>query len=187
MGKTCRQRRAPLFFQNIQADAALGIHVRVVHLGFEVHFRGLERVVGGELFVLGGGSDWGAGSVDGATRKTIIEEKPSMLFAQKIALQCRSATFQIGALASGHPGLPGARVAAYRSRRACAVLTDTLVCVDITRSSNYSGTYVNSHEEKPTLVRRVRRAYDGCVPVENVIVRSRAGAARGGRVLLQIL
>jgi len=83
MGKTCRQRRAPLFFQNIQADAALGIHVRVVHLGFEVHFRGLERVVGGELFVLGGGSDWGAGSVDGAKRKTIIEEKPSMLFAQK--------------------------------------------------------------------------------------------------------
>ena len=58
MGKTCRQRRAPLFFQNIQADAALGIHVRVVHLGFEVHFRGLERVVGGELFVLGGGR-WG--------------------------------------------------------------------------------------------------------------------------------
>ena len=183
MGNSYRQRRAPLFFQNIQADAALGIHVRVVHLGFEVHFRGLERVVGGELFVLGGGGG----------QSTALQEKPSLKknhqcsLRKKIALQCRSATFQIGALASGHPGLPGARVAAYRSRRACAVLTDTLVCVDITRSSNYSGTYVNSHEEKPTLVRRVRRAYDGCVPVENVIVRSRAGAARGGRVLLQIL
>lgn len=72
MGKTCRQRRAPLFFQNIQADAALGIHVRVVHLGFEVHFRGLERVVGGELFVLGGGVIGGRG------QSTALKEKPSL-------------------------------------------------------------------------------------------------------------
>jgi hypothetical protein len=105
MGNTYRQRRAPLFFQNIQADAALGIHVRVVHLGFEVHFRGLERVVGGELFVLGGGSDWGAGSVDGAKRKTIIEEKPSLTLCAK-KLQCsagvppfRSARLRRGILA----------------------------------------------------------------------------------------
>lgn len=131
--------------------------------------------------------------IGGRGQSTALKEKPSLKknhqcsLRKKIAVQCRSATFQIGALASGHPGLPGARVAAYRSRHACVVLTDTLVCVDITRSSNYSGTYVNSHEEEPTLVRRVRRAYDGCVPVENVIVRSRAGAARGGRVLLQIL
>jgi hypothetical protein len=99
MGKTCRQRRAPLFFQNIQADAALGIHVRVVHLGFEVHFRGLERVVGGELFVLGGGSDWGAGSVDGAKRKTIIDSLRKKLQCSAGVPPFRSARLRRGILA----------------------------------------------------------------------------------------
>jgi len=39
-------------------------------------------------------------------------------------------------------------------------------------------------EEQPTLVGRVRRSDDGGVPVENVIVRPRARAARRGGVLL---
>ena len=49
----------PLVLQDVQADAPLRVHVRVVHLRLEVHLGGLERVVGGELsFDRGGeGSD----------------------------------------------------------------------------------------------------------------------------------
>jgi hypothetical protein len=49
------------------------------------------------------------------------------------------------------------------------------------------GTDVNSDEKQTTLVGRVRRSYDGGIPVEDVVVGSRARAARRGRVLLQIL
>lgn len=46
---------------------------------------------------------------------------------------------------------------------------------------------MNGHEEKATLVRRVRRSDDGGVPVENVIVRPRPGAAGRRGILLEIL
>ena len=48
-------------------------------------------------------------------------------------------------------------------------------------------THVNGHEEKATLVGRVRRSDDGGVPVENVIVRPRPGAAGRRGILLEIL
>ena len=35
---------APLVFQDVKADAALGRDVGVEHLGGETHFRGLERI-----------------------------------------------------------------------------------------------------------------------------------------------
>lgn len=46
---------------------------------------------------------------------------------------------------------------------------------------------MNGHEEKATLVGRVRRSDDGGVPVENVIVRPRPGAAGRRGILLEIL
>jgi hypothetical protein len=46
---------------------------------------------------------------------------------------------------------------------------------------------VDGDEEQPPLVRRVGWADDGGVPVEDVVVRARARAARRGRVLLEIL
>lgn len=42
------QSRAPLFPQNVQADRAVGVDVRVVDLGGERNLGGLEGVVGGE-------------------------------------------------------------------------------------------------------------------------------------------
>jgi len=49
------------------------------------------------------------------------------------------------------------------------------------------GTHVDGHEEEAALVGRVSGPDDGGVPVEDVIVRPRTRAARGGRVLLEIL
>ena len=49
------------------------------------------------------------------------------------------------------------------------------------------GTHVDGHEEEAALVGRVSGADDGGVPVEDVIVRPRTRAARGGGVLLEIL
>ena len=43
------QCRAPLVFQNIQADGSLAVNIGVVHLGLEGNLRGLERVVGREV------------------------------------------------------------------------------------------------------------------------------------------
>ena len=49
------------------------------------------------------------------------------------------------------------------------------------------GTHVDGHEEEAALVGRVSGPDDGGVPVEDVIVRPRTRAARGGGVLLEIL
>ena len=49
------------------------------------------------------------------------------------------------------------------------------------------GTHVDGHEEEAALVGRVSGADDGGVPVEDVIVRPRTRAARGGGILLEIL
>lgn len=43
------QRRAPLVTQNIQADATIGVDVRMVDAGSEVDLGRLERVVGREV------------------------------------------------------------------------------------------------------------------------------------------
>jgi len=40
-----------LIFQDIQADASVGIYVGMVDSGDEVNLRGLERVVSGEVNV----------------------------------------------------------------------------------------------------------------------------------------
>ena len=61
------ERGRPLLLQDVQADAPLRVHVRVVHLCLEVHLRGLERVVGGELsFGRGGEGKNRKGSGDGS-------------------------------------------------------------------------------------------------------------------------
>ena len=49
------------------------------------------------------------------------------------------------------------------------------------------GTHVDGHEEEAALVGRVSGPDDGGVPVEDVIVRPRTRAARGGGILLEIL
>jgi hypothetical protein len=46
---------------------------------------------------------------------------------------------------------------------------------------------MNGDEEQAALVRAVRWPDDGCVPVEDIIIRARPRRARGWRILLQIL
>lgn len=43
------QSRAPLLFQNVQANAALAVDIWVVNLCLELHFWGLERVIRREV------------------------------------------------------------------------------------------------------------------------------------------
>ena len=43
------ERRAPLFLEDVEANAALAIHVGMVHLRLEVHLGRLEGVVGRKL------------------------------------------------------------------------------------------------------------------------------------------
>lgn len=44
-----RQGRRPLRPQNVQADRPVGVYIRVVDPSRERHFRGLERIVRGEV------------------------------------------------------------------------------------------------------------------------------------------
>ena len=44
-----RESRGPLFFQNIEANTALAVDIRVVHLGLELDLGWLEGVIGGEV------------------------------------------------------------------------------------------------------------------------------------------
>ena len=44
-----RQRRRPLLFQNVQTNAPVRVHVRMVHFCLEIHLRRFERVIRREV------------------------------------------------------------------------------------------------------------------------------------------